>query len=91
MGLKICPICGPNYMTALAYFTALAVELVLPVRDIAAAIRLIVEGRVEGGEKSHAHIDKSLGLAAGSYNAVRIRIKKSENDKRCGLCKNPES
>ena len=91
MGPKICPICGPNYMTALAYFTALAAELALPVRDIAAAIRPIVEGRVAGEEKSHAYIDNSLGLAAGTYNAARIRIKKSENDKRCGLCKNPES
>lgn len=78
-------------MTAFAHFTALAAELALPVKDVATAIRPIMEGRVEGGEKSHAYIDNSLGLAAGSYNAARIRIKNSENDKRCDLCKKPDA
>lgn len=88
MGPKICPICGPNYMTAFAYFTALAAELALPVKDVANAMRPFL---VEGMQVSHAHIDNSLGLAAGSYNVARIRIKKSENDKRCGLCKKPDA
>ena len=86
MGPKICPICGPNYMTAFAYFTAVAAELALPVRDVATAMRPVVEGR----QTTHAHIDSSLGLPAGSYDAARIRIKQSENDKRCVLCKKPD-
>jgi hypothetical protein len=83
MGPKVCPTCCPNYMTAFAYFTAVAAELALPVRDVANAMRPVVEGR----QMTHAHIDNSLGLPAGSYNTARIRIKQSENDKRCGLCK----
>ena len=83
MGPKICPICGPNYVTAFAYFTAVAAELSLPVRDVATAMRPVVEGR----QMTHAHIDNSLGLPAGSYDAARIRIKQSENNKRCVLCK----